>query len=286
MFTKIKSFGLNGLDGYLVDVEVDISNGLPTYDIAGLADTAIKESKFRVKGAIKNSEFQFPIDKVTVNLAPADTKKEGSLYDLAIAIGILTCQGVVDRAKTNNFAYVGELSLDGTIKKVNGILPILITARDLGITKVVIPKENAYESFLLASAAMVDKKVPINDRVVFVTPLYYTYLKLDKRFTSYGDKAQEIATNGAVGKIDNTEVVVAPTDYFPEGVNYIIIYKTALLSPLKLSEYLQHENPPGLSGWLCEGRIYFDAFVLKNKKDGIFVSFNSSYVADEAVTGE
>ena len=110
--------------------------------------------------------------------------------------------------------------------------------------------------------------------------------KLDKRFTSYGDKAQEIATNGAVGKIDNTEVVVAPTDYFPEGVNYIIIYKTALLLPLKLSEYLQHENPPGLSGWLCEGRVYFDAFVLKNKKDGIFVSVNSSYVADEAVTDE
>lgn len=99
--------------------------------------------------------------------------------------------------------------------------------------------------------------------------------KVDKRFTSYGDKAQEIATNGAVGLVDNTEVV-----------NYIIIYKTALLSPLKLSEYLQHENPPGLSGWLCEGRIYFDAFVLKNKKDGIFVSVNSSYVADEAVTDE
>lgn len=99
--------------------------------------------------------------------------------------------------------------------------------------------------------------------------------KLDKRFTSYGDKAQEIATNGAVGKIDNSE-----------GVNYIIIYKTALLSPLKLSEYLQHGSPPGLSGWLCEGRIYFDAFVLKNKKDGIFVSVNSSYVADEAVTDE
>lgn len=99
--------------------------------------------------------------------------------------------------------------------------------------------------------------------------------KVDKRFTSYGDKAQEIATNGAVGLVDNTEVV-----------NYIIIYKTALLLPLKLSEYLQHENPPGLSGWLCEGRIYFDAFLLKNKKDGIFVSVNSSYVADEAVTGE
>lgn len=100
------------------------------------------------------------------------------------------------------------------------------------VEKQEISKENAYESFLLASATLVDKKVPINNRVVFVTPQYYTYLKLDKRFTSYGDKAQEIATNGAVGLVDNTEVVVAPTDYFPEGVNYIIIYKTALLSPL------------------------------------------------------
>ena len=77
---------------------------------------------------------------------------------------------------------------------------------------------------MLASATLVDKKVPINNRVVFVTPQYYTYLKLDKRFTSYGDKAQEIATSGAVGLVDNTEVVVAPTDYFPEGVNYIIIF--------------------------------------------------------------
>lgn len=154
------------------------------------------------------------------------------------------------------------------------------------VEKQEISKENAYESFLLASATLVDKKVPINNRVVFVTPQYYTYLKLDKHFTSYGDKAQEIATNGAVGLVDNTEVVVAPTDYFPEGVNYIIIYKSALLSPLKLSEYLQHENPPGLSGWLCEGRIYFDAFVLKNKKDGIYVSVNSSYVADNLTASE
>lgn len=143
-----------------------------------------------------------------------------------------------------------------------------------------ITKDNAYESFLLSSAAMVDKKVPITNRVVFVTPLYYTYLKLDKRFTSYGDKAQEIASNGVVGLIDNTEVIVTPTDYFTEGVNYIIVYKGALLSPLKLSEYLQHENPVGISGWVCEGRIYFDAFVLKNKKDGIYVSVSPSTAAD------
>lgn len=146
MLTKVKSFGLNGLEGYEVIVEVDISSGLPSYDIAGLGDTAIKESKFRVKGAIRNSLFQFPIDKVTVNLAPANTKKEGSLYDLPIALGILTCQDLVQREKLKEFAYVGELSLDGTIKKVNGILPILITARDFGVKKVIIPKDNAFEA--------------------------------------------------------------------------------------------------------------------------------------------
>lgn len=164
---------------------------------------------------------------------------------------------------------------------------INVLANNAGtVEKQEITKDNAYESFLLASAALVDKKVPINNRVVFVTPLYYTYLKLDKHFTSYGDKAQEIATNGIVGKVDNTDVIVTPSDYFPEGVNYIIVYKGALLSPLKLSEYLQHENPPGLSGWLCEGRIYYDAFVMKNKKDGIYVSVNSSYAADETNTSD
>lgn len=146
MLTKVKSFGLNGLDGYLVDVEVDLTSGLPSYDIVGLGDTAIKESKFRVKSAIRNSLFQFPIEKTTINLAPADTKKEGSIYDLAIAVGILAGQGFIKKEVAKEYAYLGELSLDGSIKKINGILPILITARNLGIQKVIIPKENAYEA--------------------------------------------------------------------------------------------------------------------------------------------
>ncbi len=145
------------------------------------------------------------------------------------------------------------------------------------VTTQAITKENAYESFLDASAALVDKKVPINDRVVFVTPMFYKLIKLDKRFTSYGDKAQEIAVNGCVGLIDNTAVIVVPTDYFPTGVNYLIVYKTSVISPIKLSEYLQHENPVGISGWVCEGRIYYDAFVLNNKRDGIYVSVNDSF---------
>lgn len=145
-----------------------------------------------------------------------------------------------------------------------------------------ITKENAYECFLDGSTVLVDKLIPSNNRVAFVTPTYYKLLKLDKRFVSYGsDKAQEIATNGIVGKVDNTEIILTPTRYFPKGVNYIIVYKGVLISPQKLSEYLQHENPVGISGWVCEGRIYYDAFVLKNKKDGIFVSVNESYGADE-----
>ena len=146
MLTKVKSFGLIGIEGYLVDVEVDITRGLPAYDIVGLADTAIKESRHRVKGAIRNSGFQFPIDNVTINLAPADTKKEGSYYDVAIACGILACTEEVKREIVEGYAFLGELSLDGSLKKINGILPMMIAARKLNISKLIIPKENENEA--------------------------------------------------------------------------------------------------------------------------------------------
>lgn len=146
MLTKVKSFGLLGIEGYLVDVEVDITRGLPAYDIVGLADTAIKESRHRVKGAIRNSGFQFPIDNVTINLAPADTKKEGSYYDVAIACGILACTEEVKREVVEGYAFLGELSLDGSLKKINGILPMMIAARKLNISKLIIPKENENEA--------------------------------------------------------------------------------------------------------------------------------------------
>lgn len=148
MLSIIKSFGLIGLKGYLIDVEIDINKGLPSYDVVGLADTAIKESKQRVISAIKNQGFIFPIEKIVVNLAPADTKKEGSLYDLPISIGLLsaTNQVTMPKAMLNDFSFIGELSLEGSLRKINGVLPILITARNLGIKKIVIPYENASEA--------------------------------------------------------------------------------------------------------------------------------------------
>ena len=131
MLSKIKSLGLMGIDGYVVLVETDISNGLPSFDMVGLGDTAVKESKERVRAAIKNAGFKFHINRITVNLAPADKKKEGSAFDLPIALGILAATGQlkVDDIIENS-VFLGELSLDGGIKPVRGILPMTISAKE------------------------------------------------------------------------------------------------------------------------------------------------------------
>lgn len=146
MLAKVLSYGLSGIDGFLVSVEADISAGLSKFDIVGLADTAVKESKDRVKSAIKNSGFEYPIDAITINMAPADKKKEGPLYDLPIAMAILSANGKVSFEKIKDIIFLGELSLDGSVKKVNGVLPILISARSLGYKNFILPKENAQEA--------------------------------------------------------------------------------------------------------------------------------------------
>ena len=150
MLAKLKSFGLTGLSGYPVSVEVDIHGGIPGFEIVGLADTAVKESKSRVKLAIKNSGFNYPIGKIVVNLAPADTKKEGSIFDLAIAIGILAVVKEVTLSEAKKYLYIGELSLDGQLRKVNGLLPTLISAREQGYDNVIISQENVPEAQFVA----------------------------------------------------------------------------------------------------------------------------------------
>ena len=146
MLSKVKSFGLNGIEGYLVEIEVDLNSGMPSYDTVGLPDTAVKEGKERIRSAIKNSGYKFPIVKITVNLAPADTKKEGSIYDLATAIGLLVASDQLNNEIAEQYAYIGELSLDGSLRHINGVLPILISAHELGIKKVIVPKANAMEA--------------------------------------------------------------------------------------------------------------------------------------------
>lgn len=150
MLSIVKSMALHGLDGYLVDVQVDVSSGLPAWEVVGLPDASVKEAKERVKTAIKNSDVDFQSKKIVVNLAPADIKKEGSSFDLPIAIGILMSMEVINTKETDNIAFIGELSLDGKISRVNGILPMCIEARRLGMKKIIVPKDNAEEAGIVS----------------------------------------------------------------------------------------------------------------------------------------
>ncbi len=145
MLAKTLSYTLNGLNGVAVMVETDVNNGLPALDIVGLGDTAVKESKERVRSAIKNSGRKMPVHKITINLAPADIKKEGTAYDLALAIGILKASGQI-LADTDGTVFLGELSLDGSLRRVNGVLPALISAMADGYKKFIVPKDNAKEA--------------------------------------------------------------------------------------------------------------------------------------------
>lgn len=149
MLSIVKTMSLHGLDGFLVEVQVDISSGLPYWEIVGLPDISLKESKERVRIAIKNSEEEFPSRRIVVNLAPANTKKEGSFFDLPIAIGILLSIQRIQNEELDDYILIGELSLDGKIKKVNGILPMCIEAAKLGIKKAIVPKENAKEAAIV-----------------------------------------------------------------------------------------------------------------------------------------
>lgn len=148
MYAKVKSLGVFGLDAFGVTVECDISSGPPRFDLVGLPDAVVKESRERVRASVKNSHLDFPVSRITVNIAPADIKKEGSVYDLPVFIAILKASGQL-KGDTDNFAFVGELSLDGEIRSVNGILPMLIKARDCGIKAVFIPWENELEGSVL-----------------------------------------------------------------------------------------------------------------------------------------
>src|SRR3990172_2227343 len=145
MLSKVLSSAVYGLDAYLVDVEVDIATGLPQFNIVGLPDLAVKESKDRVRAALKNTGFDFPVKKITVNLAPADIKKEGSAFDLPMAIGILVAEEVIPHSAVAPYLIVGELSLDGRIKSVKGSLSIAVAARAAGFKGILLPTENATE---------------------------------------------------------------------------------------------------------------------------------------------
>lgn len=149
MVNKVKTGTVIGIDAYEVIVETDVTNSLPGMSIVGLPDTAVNEARDRVKSAIKNSGYTFPSKKVVINLAPADIKKAGTSFDLPIAIGILTEEETIEAEKTKDYAFIGELSLDGELRGVNGVLPLVLGLKEAGIKNIFVPEPNAKEAALI-----------------------------------------------------------------------------------------------------------------------------------------
>lgn len=146
MFANIKSHGLRGMEGFTVNIEVDVTHGMPSYSTVGLPDAAVKESRERVQSAIKNSGFSYPYEHIVINLAPADMRKEGSLYDLAIALGILSATRQIREQNFETYTILGELALNGAVRPVNGVLPMVIDACEHGVRDFILPEENANEA--------------------------------------------------------------------------------------------------------------------------------------------
>jgi magnesium chelatase family protein len=143
---RTQAIALAGLDGSLIDIEVDVSNGLPTYSLLGLPDATLNEARDRIRAAILNSGYRWPNQKVTVSLSPAWLPKSGSAFDLPIAIAILVASGQLERIRINDFLFVGELSLEGSLRSIRGLLPILISAKRIGISKVIVPNASINEA--------------------------------------------------------------------------------------------------------------------------------------------
>jgi len=149
MLAKVLSGALLGIDAYPVEVEVDIAQGLPQFSTVGLPEGAVKESKDRIKSAIKNCGYPFPARRITINLAPADIRKDGTAFDLPMAVGLLLAAGTPESPPTKRYLYMGELSLDGRIKPVRGVLPVAVAARHWQLDGLVVPEENAREGALV-----------------------------------------------------------------------------------------------------------------------------------------
>ncbi|MBW1696515.1 MAG: YifB family Mg chelatase-like AAA ATPase [Deltaproteobacteria bacterium] len=167
MLAKVLSSAVSGIDAYIVEVEVDITNGLPTFTTVGLPEAAVKESKERVKSAIKNSGYTFPDDRITVNLAPADIKKEGTGFDMPIALGILTANRVISQKIVSGYLFLGELSLDGRVKPVRGSLPMALAAKEAGYLGIVVPADNGCEASVVRGISVYPVKT-LSQAVAFL----------------------------------------------------------------------------------------------------------------------
>ena len=261
MVCKVLTSTVIGLDAYKIEVEVDLVNSLPSVSIVGLPDAAVNEARERVRSAIKNSSFSFPQKKVVVNLAPADIKKEGTNFDLPITVGILIEEGVIQEEKTQGVAFIGELSLDGTLRSIIGVLPHVLGLKNAGVKTVIVPKENAKEASL-ADGITVLSANNLNEVVnnFIETPLKvvktnvdeylakgveesYLYDFKDVKGQQKAKKALEIAAAGG----HNMIMVGTPGS----GKTLMAKCFASILPPLELSEALELTKIYSVSGLLA-----------------------------------
>ncbi len=260
MVNKVTSATVIGLNAYKVTVETDVLNGLPGFAIVGLPDTAINEARDRVRSAIKNTGYTFPAKKVVINLAPADLKKEGSNFDLPIAMGLLVEEGILEEDKINDYAFIGELSLDGVLRGVTGVLPLVLGLKDAGVKNVFVPRVNACEAALagginvfaaehLADVVNHFADTPIKPTVIDIDNYLikksgedYLYDFKDVKGQQKAKRALEIAAAGA----HNMLMTGSPGS----GKTLMAKCFASILPPLELQEALELTKIYSISGLL------------------------------------
>ncbi len=204
MFSRVQGIGIFGLNSYMIEVEADVSNGLPSFDIVGLPDAAVKESRDRVRAAIKNCGYKFPVGRITVNLAPADHKKEGSLYDLPVLLAILKASSQL-KAEFSNSIFIGEVALDGMIRSVNGVLALTITAKENGFSEIFVPFDNANEAAIVDGIDVygvknLDELLSHLKGENLLSPIEYknNFFEADKNIPDFSDVKGQIAAKKAL----------------------------------------------------------------------------------------
>ncbi len=200
MVSIVKSMSLEGLEGYLIEVQTDVTGGIPNFDIVGLPDASVKEARERIKSAIKNTNFEFFSRKVLINLAPADKKKEGTILDLPMALGVLISIGEVKNSIViYDTVFLGELSLNGQVNRVNGILPMCIEAKKLGIKRVVVPMANSCEAKIVQGLEV----IPVNtlkDAINFINDGVVLKEKVEKKDETSINKIESIDFSDVKGQ--------------------------------------------------------------------------------------